>query len=210
VGILYTYQQVQPVYFAPSIYYASALSYYSISVSVNIILTVMIIARLVLCRRNIRKAMGDSGELRGPYSSIITMLVESYAPYTAACLVNLGLWVVSSPARTISNTLFVYLQVCVSLIFLTCASYGFERYLMADVTQVIAPLLVIIRVANRRALTSEMIKSGSGKCESMHFNSFGESAGTYGTVSDEHQKNLGKVNGQRRVGAENAIEEVPS
>jgi hypothetical protein len=55
------------------------ISYYSISLSLNVLLTLMIIARLALHSRNIRNAIGASSGPGGLYTAIITMLVESSA-----------------------------------------------------------------------------------------------------------------------------------
>ena len=52
------------------------------------------------------------------------------------------------------------------------------------VEQVIAPLLIVLRVANRRALTSEAIVSGN--IGSIRFRSQGESADDSGTVAYEY------------------------
>ena len=52
------------------------------------------------------------------------------------------------------------------------------------VEQVIAPLLIVLRVANRKALTSEAIVSGN--IGSIRFRSQGESADDSGTVAYEY------------------------
>jgi hypothetical protein len=58
---------------------AFEISYYSISLSLNVLLTLMIIGRLALHSRNIRNAIGASSGPGGLYTAIITMLVESSA-----------------------------------------------------------------------------------------------------------------------------------
>ena len=64
----------------------------------------MIIARLVLHRRNIRSATGaQTGAGDGMYKAINTMFVESSALYAASFLPVIGLWVVNSP---VINTFF--------------------------------------------------------------------------------------------------------
>jgi hypothetical protein len=76
-------------------------------------------------------------------------------------------------------------------------------------TQVIAPYLIILRVAKRRAVTSESI---SGSFESMQFRSEGSMNGD-GSLLDGDPTNATEVNGEGpgELGArdENAIEEVP-
>jgi hypothetical protein len=67
----------------------SEIPYYSISLSVNILLTLMIIGRLVLHNRNIRKAIGASSGHGGLYTAIVTMLVESASLYAVVFLPSL-------------------------------------------------------------------------------------------------------------------------
>ena len=79
-------------------------SYFSVSFTLNILLTLMIIARLVLHSRNIRSATRtQTGAGGGVYKAIITMFVESSALNAAGFLPVIGLWVVDSSAI---NTFF--------------------------------------------------------------------------------------------------------
>ena len=77
------------------------------------------------------------------------------------------------------------------------------------VTQVIAPYLVILRVANRRALTSESI---SGAVGSMHFRNQGstdDSGSIYdGGLEDAMEVNVG-AHSELVTGDKNALEEGP-
>ena len=67
-----------------------AFSYFIISVPLNVLLTLMIVIRLVLCGRNIRRAAGATvGAIKG-YKAIVTILVESSALYTVALLLYIG------------------------------------------------------------------------------------------------------------------------
>ena len=61
------------------------LSYLSLSASLNVLLTLMIVIRLILHTRNIRNAMGISG-IGGMCNAISTMLIESCALYTVSTL----------------------------------------------------------------------------------------------------------------------------
>ena len=61
------------------------LSYLSLSASLNVLLTLMIVIRLILHTRNIRNAMGISGIGR-MCNAISTMLIESCALYTVSTL----------------------------------------------------------------------------------------------------------------------------
>ena len=63
--------------------------YLSISVSTNILLTLMIVIRLVLYARNVRTAMGVAG-IDGSCKAIVTILVESSALFTVSSLLVVG------------------------------------------------------------------------------------------------------------------------
>ena len=65
-------------------------AYYSIALSLNALLTLMLITRLVLHSKNIRCVMGDQGGASGLYKAIITMLVESGALYAASFALLVG------------------------------------------------------------------------------------------------------------------------
>ena len=67
------------------------LTYYSISVSLNVLLTLMIVVRLILHTRNVRTVMGKSG-IGGLYKAIIAMLVEPCSLFAANTLLFIGLW----------------------------------------------------------------------------------------------------------------------
>lgn len=76
-------------------------------------------------------------------------------------------------------------------------------------TQVIAPYLVILRVANRKALTSKMI-SGPGNISSLHFESQGT---TLGGDESRHSTSSMGANGEvldaPTAGGGNTIKETP-
>ena len=65
------------------------LAYLSISVSLNVLLTFMIVIRLVLYIRNTRTALGITGA-GGLCKAVVTMLVESCALYSVSSLLVLG------------------------------------------------------------------------------------------------------------------------
>ena len=69
----------------------SALPYFSISLSLNVLLTLMIAIRLILHARSNCKAMGIS-EIDGLSKTIVTMLVESCALYAVSSLLVIGPW----------------------------------------------------------------------------------------------------------------------
>jgi len=142
-------------------------AYYSVSLALNVLLTLMIVIRLARHSRNIRKAMGTVDGASGLYSTLITMLVESYALYAVSFIVFIALFNTTSPAQDI-----------------------FSQILTG--TQVIAPLLITLRVAGRSALTSEAIVSGS-----LHFQSQGESASGSDTLADGDLTSPAETNERR-------------
>ena len=77
MGILFVYQNSQPIRVWADI------PYFSISVSLNVLLTLMIVIRLILHTRKTRTALGMTG-VGGLCKSVVTMLVES----CALCAVN--------------------------------------------------------------------------------------------------------------------------
>jgi hypothetical protein len=93
MGIVYFYQLMRE----DTSYSATlnlGLSYYSISLSLNVFLTLMIVTRLVLHSRNIRNAMGAPAGNSGLYKAVITMLIESCALYAVTLLLFIVPWAV--------------------------------------------------------------------------------------------------------------------
>ena len=72
-------------------------SYFSISLSLNILLTLMIVTRLTLHRRNFRNVQGASQRVGGLYTAIVTILIESYALYAIAFLLYIVPWALGHP-----------------------------------------------------------------------------------------------------------------
>ena len=107
--------------------------YLSISVSLNILLTILMIVRLVMYHRNIRNAVGGGGL----YNAIMTMLTESSALYAVSSILFIAPWGVGSWVADIFLPILVQVQV-------------------------IAPFLITLRVANQSALTGATITSGNG------------------------------------------------
>lgn len=131
--------------------------YYAISISLNVLLTLMIVVRLVLHRKNIRKAMG--ARAAGLYGTAATLLVESCALYAVSYILFIGPWAIGSP---VSNIFFP---------------------ILAE-TQVIAPFLIILRVANQTALTNDVIVSGN--VDSIRFGNHGRSTNANETLPDRN------------------------
>jgi hypothetical protein len=93
MGIMFIYQTSQP---DNSLWSGIAINfglpYFSISLGLNILLTLLIVTRLVLHSRNIRRAMGAPSGANGLYKTIITVLVESSALYAINSLLFVGPW----------------------------------------------------------------------------------------------------------------------
>jgi len=157
MGITLIYQTSQP---DSSIWNNVAINfglpYFSISLSLNILLTLLIVARLAMHSRNIRNAMGAPAGASGLYQTIITVLVESCTLYAVTSLLFVAPWGAKSH---------------VADIFLP---------ILAEI-QVIAPLLIIRRVADQRALTTNTIVSGNPRYKSQ-----GRSMGGSGTLPGDY------------------------
>lgn len=99
----------------------------SLSVALPLLLTFMISTRLILHRRNLQKSMGGGASVGGLYKAIVTIFVESYSIDIIFVIIFVGTWGAQN------GMWFVSLPVITQ-------------------TQVIAPLLVALRIAKRGAL----------------------------------------------------------
>ena len=125
MGIVFMYYQISEpttVLWGPV---AASFEYpfFAISPSLNILLTIMIVTRLILHRRNIQNAMGSSaGTTTGLYRAIVTILVESCALYAASFILFLGPW---GSLSSVANIFFpVLAQAQVRAIFYILLKYG--------------------------------------------------------------------------------------
>ncbi|KII87102.1 hypothetical protein PLICRDRAFT_142209 [Plicaturopsis crispa FD-325 SS-3] len=107
-----------------------ALAYWSMTVATNVILTLAIAGRLLHMQWQLRRAMNGSGDVETPYMSVTAMLVESAFIYSASGLVLLGSIAANSPVENLA-------------------------FPILGQTQSIAPLLIIVRVAQGRAWRNE-------------------------------------------------------
>lgn len=162
------------------------VSYYSIALALNVILTFMIITKLVLHSKNIQNALGGQAGASRSYRTINTILTESFALYAVNFVLFIGPWAAGHP---------------ISAVF-----FG-----MLPMTQVIAPFLIIIRVANQSALTSKTIASGN--MSSIEFGSRGEVISGSESVSEREPMGSTDVHDETLddsgAAAENTIEEAP-
>ena len=184
-------------------------SYNSICLSLNVLLTLMIVIRLIVHMRNVRKATktldGSSG-LHTAVAAVVTMLIESYALYAGILLAYTIPYAMNSNVDVVFPGVLCPLHVCV--VFIICDAL---LVLLSNhgCAQVIAPYLIALRVAKRRALTSETI---SGTAGSIRFRSRGSTNGdgtlAYGDCTDTTEVNDETV-GEIVTWDENAIEELP-
>ena len=151
MGIVFAYENAKLTNFL-----WSGLSYFSISLSLNVLLTLMIVIRLILHTRSIRTTMGISG-IGGSSKAIVIILVESGALFAVSLLLVIGPWGSSTNDYTVGNFLPILSETQVRT-FPTVIS----PQVVCDngIGQVIAPLLVILRVANKSAFTSNAAVSG--------------------------------------------------
>ena len=181
-------------------------SYVSICLSLNILLTLMIVLRLMVHIRRVRSATGASDGSSGLHttaSTVAMMLIESYALYASVFLAYIIPYALDSWAATLFTGLIGTAQVRVvftnrDAVLALPSNYG--------CTQVIAPYLIILRVAKRRAITSESI---SGTAESIRFRSQAPTDGD-GSLLDGDPVNAMEANselaGEHVTVDENAIE----
>ena len=78
----------------------SAVPYLSISLSLDTLLTLLIVIRLIVYTKNIRTTTGGTG-IGGLCKAIITMLIESCALYAVSSLLVIGPWGAGSNAANI-------------------------------------------------------------------------------------------------------------
>ena len=88
--------------------------YLSISLSLNVLLTLMIIVRLVLHTRQIQIAMGVTAGVGRLYTAIVTVLVESCALYAATFLPFLALSVAKNQGAHVFWPILNEIQVSAS------------------------------------------------------------------------------------------------
>jgi hypothetical protein len=112
MGIVFICQTLRPGTFSySSVGLSLGLSFYAISVSLNVLLTLMIVIRLVLHNRNIRSAMGTSHKPGGLYNAVVTMLIESCAIYAVTYLLYIGPWSTKNSAQLIFSPILTVAQV---------------------------------------------------------------------------------------------------
>ena len=87
------------------------VTFLSLSVSLNVLLTFMIVARLVLQGWNARAATGSPAGISGLYKSIATMLVESSALFAVSSLLVIILTAINHPVGELFRPILAEIQV---------------------------------------------------------------------------------------------------
>ncbi|KAI0028701.1 hypothetical protein K488DRAFT_57979 [Vararia minispora EC-137] len=120
-----------------------ALGYWVGSIVTTVVLTSLIVGKLLYIRQGLRKSLGKDFDRRSPYITISAMLIESACLYTIFALPFVVLFARNDPFQNI---------------FLPALGQ----------VQIMAPLLIILRVAQGRSFTqrtiynsSQAIRSGS-------------------------------------------------
>jgi hypothetical protein len=88
-----------------------AKPYYLISLSLNVLLTLMIITRLVVLSGRVRKTMNAPVRIGGLYKAIIASLVESCGLYTFAYILFLVPWYIDDPVSEVFTFVLTQIQV---------------------------------------------------------------------------------------------------
>ena len=87
------------------------LPYLSISIFLNILLTLMIVVQLILHVRIIRTDMGGPDGICGLYKAIVTMLIESSALYAFSSLLVIVPWLAGEHASVMFLPVLTQTQV---------------------------------------------------------------------------------------------------
>ena len=91
-GIAYAWGESTKFRFRIIVSVNLASSYLRIWLSPKVLLTLMIVTRLILHRRNFRKAIGASNRSDGLYKAVVVMLIESCALCTIAYILYITPW----------------------------------------------------------------------------------------------------------------------
>ena len=87
------------------------ISYFSISIALNVLLTLMIVIRLIRHDKDVRKALGTPTGISGLYKAVVAMLIESSALYAVSSLLYIGLWGANNTVSDIFLQIFIAAQV---------------------------------------------------------------------------------------------------
>ncbi|KAF7290715.1 hypothetical protein MIND_01312200 [Mycena indigotica] len=128
--IVASFQLADSFWAARSVQFGTA--YWSLSIALNVLLTLLITGRILLIRRRIKRSLGP--QHAGKYFSAAAMIVESAALYAGVGLLFLGAYVKGS---ALQNLVFPVL----------------------GQVQGIAPMLILARVAQGRAWSQSTVEA---------------------------------------------------
>jgi len=114
MGILLIYTSAQPGHTfnsADAVKFGTA--YFSISLSLTVIVTLIIVARLIYLQRLVSKTLGNTSECRDHYISAWTIILESSAMYSVIGFIFLVLYNKNNPVSNIFIQLMVQVM-CIS------------------------------------------------------------------------------------------------
>ena len=87
------------------------IPFFSISVSLNVTLTLMIVLRLILHGRYVRTATGSRAGIGGLYKTIATMFIESCALFAMSSLLAVGSYATDNVAAALAFPILTEIQV---------------------------------------------------------------------------------------------------
>ena len=119
------YQFSQPGSIWSSLASSTGVPYYSISISLNVFLTIMIVARLVMHGRNVRKTTAFAGGVTGLYKNVASILIETSALYTLNSLLVIGPWAAGSWVADIFLPILAQTQVCAVCVYRYIITLGY-------------------------------------------------------------------------------------
>lgn len=90
--------------------YNFAVPYWSLSIAVNLLLTIAIVIRLLIARKQLKTAMGEEYALE--YTSLIAIFVESASLYSITSLIYIVAFAVNSNLQNLILPLQAGLMVC--------------------------------------------------------------------------------------------------
>ena len=183
----------------------SSLPYLSISLSLDVLLTLMIVIRLILHTKNTHTATGGAG-VGGVYRAVVTMLVESCALYAVSSLLVIGPWGAKNAAANIFFPILTQTQV--RAVTKSRPSDRQSNARRRRIWQVIAPLLIVRRVANKSAFTSDSVASeriSEFKARSQG-RSTGRSDALPGGDSTSSVDECGTSSGEHRIEVETSVD----
>ena len=130
---------------------APGVAYMALSLSINTVLTLLIIGRLLWLRRKISKILG--ADYKGTYISVVAVLIESASLYTIIAIMAVVACGISSPMQYILLPVLGQLQVSMT------SAFSILRSTHHAFWQAIPSLLITSRLASGQALSESTYAS---------------------------------------------------